>query len=180
MPEAYSKIKTQNKMKTKLFLLTTLIIIAASCNKDCERGEGQKISQTYSVNEFHGVEYSAQGDVEIIKSNEHKFVIEAQPNVIAQFKYHIKNDKLIIGADCFNSQSSAESLSIKVSGDGDVNVVDMLSKTCNIKISGLSECKVNVQNTLNINISGNGKIYYKGNPQIIQNVSGLGSIERLD
>ena len=53
-------------------------------------------------------------------------------------------------------------------------------KECRLDISGLGYCEVSVEETMDVNISGAGKVYYKGNPEVFRNISGLGSIINVD
>ncbi|HYG40104.1 MAG TPA: head GIN domain-containing protein [Cytophagales bacterium] len=211
-------------MKTQIILLIATVIFVSSCgNPHCERGEGRTVSETYTLGEFNGIDISSWGEVEIIKSNEHKLEIHAQANVIDRFRVNVRNETLYIGADCFNARSKpklyiycksfndlrlsgagkiesssefifdnlniemsgagdiglrgeAEQLSIRVSGSGDVNLMGLQTKNADIRISGKSDCSVFVVDHLQVKISGVGKVYYKGNPEIDQEISGVGKV----
>jgi len=51
---------------------------------------------------------------------------------------------------------------------------------CNIDISGVGNCEVNVSDKLDIQISGVGHIYYMGNPQLKTDFSGVGNASAVD
>ncbi|MEM1122662.1 MAG: DUF2807 domain-containing protein [Bacteroidota bacterium] len=55
---------------------------------------------------------------------------------------------------------------IDMSGSGKVKAFDLTSTTCDIKISGLGECEVTVVRSLNVDMSGIGKVCYKGTPWV--------------
>jgi len=48
--------------------------------------------------------------------------------------------------------------------------------TCYITSTGIGDCEVNVIHILNVTISGVGNVYYKGNPTITSNITGLGQL----
>lgn len=211
-------------MKTSIALLISTLFLLTSCgNPECERGEGRMISETFDVSSFDAVDISSWGDVEIVKSHEHKVEVHAQPNVINRFRINVRNETLHVGADCFNSNSRPKliiytndlkvlrftgagnvessshfvsdnfeveltgsgdvrlrgettNLSIKVSGSGDVKLFDMKAESAEVRISGVSKCEVFVEKYLNVKISGSGKVYYHGYPEIEQEISGNGKI----
>ncbi|HVB04222.1 MAG TPA: head GIN domain-containing protein [Chitinophagaceae bacterium] len=63
-----------------------------------------------------------------------------------------------------------------ISGRAEVNALGLLSKTCDIQISGMGNAEVNVSDQMKVVISGMGNIRYRGNPKISQVISGMGKI----
>ena len=48
---------------------------------------------------------------------------------------------------------------------------------CAILLAGFTgDCSAAVNNSLNVTLSGVGSVSYYGNPQVSQNISGLGSV----
>lgn len=87
---------------------------------------------------------------------------------------------IIAGSGNITAEGSADHQSINIDGSGDVNCFDLLGSSASIDIDGSGDIQVNVSETLEVNISGIGNVYYKGNPSITQDISGSGKIENAD
>lgn len=73
----------------------------------------------------------------------------------------------VIGMGVVNLAGFAFHSFIDLSGlGGEVKAFDLTSTTCEIKIAGSGECEVTVDRSLDIEISGNGKVCYKGTPAL--------------
>jgi len=69
----------------------------------------------------------------------------------------------------------------KISGAGVIEAGSLTTNNCKTDISGIGKILVDVKDTLNANISGNGSVYYVSKPSVINNnISGIGSIEQGD
>ena len=69
----------------------------------------------------------------------------------------------------------------EVSGSGDLYAFDLVSKNVRIRISGSGQAWVSVSDTLNLQLSGNGRVLYKGDPvKVTQEISGSGTIEKVE
>ncbi|MEE8331486.1 MAG: DUF2807 domain-containing protein, partial [Acidimicrobiia bacterium] len=73
---------------------------------------------------------------------------------------------------------AAESLSIVISGSGDIDASDLVTKTGSVRISGSGDILVNATDELDITISGSGKVEYIGSPIVNQTISGTGSVSQ--
>lgn len=69
---------------------------------------------------------------------------------------------------------------LSVSGAGQVDALGLASQEAVVRISGTAEVNINVQQSLNLHISGAGKVRYQGSPQITQSISGIGQVERVE
>jgi len=67
-------------------------------------------------------------------------------------------------------------LDIDIDGSGEYDGFSSAAVNCDINITGSSTCYVNVEELLDIKISGDGIINYKGNPTIHTNISGSGKL----
>ncbi|MCB9284555.1 MAG: DUF2807 domain-containing protein [Lewinellaceae bacterium] len=75
---------------------------------------------------------------------------------------------------------SLKKLDMNISGSGNYDGYPIETEDCRIDISGSGNCKVSVIDHLDVSISGTGKVYYKGNPTINQQISGLGSLVHVN
>ena len=64
-----------------------------------------------------------------------------------------------------------------MSGAGDLEAYDLVSKYCKITLSGIGSAEIFVEEELEASISGVGGISYRGNPNKVRDdISGLGRI----
>ncbi len=62
------------------------------------------------------------------------------------------------------------------SGEFQLNSYDLLTVRTLIKLSGLGDCHVSASDKLNVSITGNGNVFYKGNPVISTDITGVGNV----
>ena len=72
----------------------------------------------------------------------------------------------------------AESLNVKLEGAGHVDAGALKCKDVRFNIQGVGTGKVHATNTLEARIAGAGKIRYRGNPRVTEDIEGLGSIRK--
>ena len=72
----------------------------------------------------------------------------------------------------------ANSLDVRLAGAGHINAGELKTENVNFRIEGIGTGKVYATEKLNAEIKGAGKIRYKGNPEVIQRIDGLGTVER--
>jgi hypothetical protein len=74
----------------------------------------------------------------------------------------------------------ADAYTVSSSGNSDITTLGVEAKTAKIEISGSSAVTLSVQNKLDVHISGNGKVSYKGDPtEINTDISGNGEVIKL-
>lgn len=71
------------------------------------------------------------------------------------------------------------SLKLSSSGSGNMNTEGLVSKICNVKISGSGGCRVHATEELNVRTSGSGSVHYKGSPTVDAHTSGSGRVSSL-
>lgn len=95
------------------------------------------------------------------------------------------NDSIIInnylnidisGSGNIGLQGSALNQNINISGSGNYNAFELYSENCIASIPGSGNIEIYADSTLNVFIAGSGSVYYKGNPDITQNITGSGVI----
>jgi hypothetical protein len=74
---------------------------------------------------------------------------------------------------------SVENQDLVISGSGDYQAKDLQTKTTTAKIAGSGEASVTVSDSLDIEMSGSGKLTYYGSPpQVTQQISGSGRVTK--
>lgn len=61
-------------------------------------------------------------------------------------------------------------------GVGNIHAFDMVSDLCEVRLEGVGDVEVFVNDELEVTIGGVGNVYYKGDPNITMNISGSGSV----
>jgi len=85
------------------------------------------------------------------------------------------------GSSDFKLRGIADIHEFEVSGSGDLKAFDLASKNVKIRISGSGQASVSVSDTLYVQLSGSGRVSYKGNPRTMtQQISGSGTIEKIE
>jgi hypothetical protein len=69
---------------------------------------------------------------------------------------------------------------VSISGAGTYNAARLKATNATVSVSGVGNVIVNAERTLKASISGAGVIEYLGDPQVTENVSGLGRVRRRD
>jgi hypothetical protein len=73
-----------------------------------------------------------------------------------------------------------QSQEIVISGAGDYNAQGMDSGECTVRLSGMGSATVRVRDRLDVTISGAGSVRYVGDPEVEQQVSGVGRVQRIE
>lgn len=84
----------------------------------------------------------------------------------------------ISGSGNFSFDGAAASLSLHISGSGDINAAGLAVETADAHISGAGKIAVQVSQRLDVHISGSGEVIYSGSPQVTQSISGSGKIRQ--
>ena len=82
------------------------------------------------------------------------------------------------GGVMFELDGVAESLNVKVSGAGHIDAGELECKDVSFKIEGVGTGRVFATETLYAKINGVGKIRYLGDPEVREDIEGLGSVDR--
>jgi len=81
-----------------------------------------------------------------------------------------------VGIDA--GQVSAQT--IDISGSGDYNGRNLESQTTDVQVSGLGSATLWATQDLLVNISGSGSVRYAGDPNVDSDISGLGSLDKIN
>ena len=75
---------------------------------------------------------------------------------------------------------STDAYTVSSSGNSDITTLGVEAKTARVEISGSSAVTLSVQSKLDVHISGNGKVSYKGDPsEVNTDISGNGEVIKL-
>jgi hypothetical protein len=82
----------------------------------------------------------------------------------------------LAGAGSLNADGKTTSQTINLSGVGSYQAADLQSTNATISLSGLGSATLWVVDNLDVQISGAGSVSYFGEPTIVKNITGLGSL----
>ena len=86
----------------------------------------------------------------------------------------------VSGSGYVGLKGSARNTKFRVSGSSNLDAERLAASNCQVEISGSGNCRIQVSNDLLSRISGNGKVFYRGNPKrIINNASGSGALKKI-
>jgi hypothetical protein len=74
----------------------------------------------------------------------------------------------------------AEMLDVVINGSGSVSTSTLITQHSTVNITGSGKCEVNSHEELSVNINGNGKVFYAGNPTTVNSsLSGNGELRQM-
>ena len=106
-----------------------------------------------------------------------KLTLTGSGDIIAQNDFDLSDlNVTLTGAGNFNLRGMSTNLDVILTGVGDVNAFDLETDVCDVRITGVGDTEVFVNNELNVTITGTGSVYYKGSPSITSSITGVGSV----
>jgi hypothetical protein len=86
----------------------------------------------------------------------------------------------IAGSGNINLSGNAEYHNVTIAGSGSIEALELLVSCYDIQIPGSGECRIHVEDVLNVVIAGSGNVYYRGYPSIINTtIVGSGDVIHL-
>jgi hypothetical protein len=83
----------------------------------------------------------------------------------------------ITDAGIANFNGKIDVFDVRIADDAELNAFDLQADACKLKASGFSQAKINVINKLDMIVTGDCNVYYKGSPEITNRIfSGSGFI----
>lgn len=106
-------------------------------------------------------------------------VIAGSGNMYMNVRAH-KIWSSIAGSGSIHLVGKAEYHNSTIAGSGSIEALDLLVSCYDIQIPGSGECRIHVEDVLNVVIAGSGKVYYRGNPSVVNTtIIGSGDVIRL-
>lgn len=136
------------------------------------------ITYTLSVINLSDLTINGAGDIEIdaLQSEMVSLALNGAGQIVIN---NLTADSLtvnITGTGMINISGQATSQSVKIEGAGNYQAGDLQTTSSEIEINGLGNSTVWATNTLNVTIKGGGSVGYFGNPNVTQEILGLGEI----
>lgn len=169
-------------------------------------GTGPIVTKNLNFATFDKIENTGVANFYIIVGNSQSVELKAQQNIIDVMTYEVASQTLKVGleknitlenheeirfdimipsitgielagiGDFVLSGTDQDELTINFTGVGNIEAFDLKVDTCYITSSGIGDCEVYVVKLLDVEITGIGKVYYKGSPTITSDITGLGQL----
>jgi len=142
-------------------------------------GPIRRVVYTLTVEDLERISLSGAGAIKIFQLDTENFEVdltgagsvEIDDLSADMLEINLASAGAIVIAGQVNTQD------IDISGVGSYEAGDLRSNQAQINLSGAGSAVVWVEDTLYVNVSGVGSVSYFGtNPQVDQNISGLGSV----
>ncbi len=85
----------------------------------------------------------------------------------------------ISGSGTTTLGGTAEKVTTKISGSGDIDAGMLKVKTADVQVSGSGSASVWATDELKVRVSGSGDVKYRGAPKIEKKVSGSGKVQAV-
>jgi len=88
-------------------------------------------------------------------------------------------DTSISSSGCLNLKGTANVHNSALSGSGNINAFELMTKTTNLNVLGSGIAQVYAFGKLNIKMTGSGIVYYKGDADVSKSITGTGNIKKV-
>lgn len=150
--------------------------VTGTCNVDIQIGEPQSV-EFYAQSEVLDVLTYEVDDGILEIGFKRGYSIKSSEEIRAEITIPGLQYTGVTGTGDYElSGAQQERLDIYITGVGNVDAYGMPVNTCNIRVSGTSNCYVHVNELLDVVISGVGNIWYRGNPTVNTDISGVGNV----
>ena len=135
----------------------------------------KNISIHLTVKDLEKIDISGAGSIKCEKLETEKFVINSSGLGSIDVGLNGQDLKVSIsGVGKVNMKGEVDTQQVDISGAGSYSAKELISRDCEVDISGAGRATVNVTDTLDVQLSGVGSVEYTGNPSVTQNISGVG------
>ncbi|NPV41236.1 MAG: DUF2807 domain-containing protein [Anaerolineae bacterium] len=139
----------------------------------------ERVTFTLTVKDLNKVSLSGAGAIKILKLDTDDLEVDLTGAGSVEID-HLSADNLDINltsAGAIVVAGEVDNQQVNISGVGSYEAGDLRSNNAEILLTGAGSAIVWAEGSLDVNVTGVGSISYFGeNPQVSQNVSGLGSV----
>jgi hypothetical protein len=84
------------------------------------------------------------------------------------------------GAARLNAVGAVDVLDVTIEGAGQARLYELHAREAHVRIDGAGLADVDVKDKLRAEISGVGRIRYRGDPEVVKDINGIGMVSRED
>ncbi len=142
----------------------------------------EKIKYYVSMKTIHGISISGSGSInsQNIDTDRIEIAISGSGDIDVKAIRSDKIDLRISGSGDCQLAGNVDDQDVIISGSGSYLAPELISQSTKISISGSGKATVQVEEELDVRISGSGSIRYSGNPQDLSlTSSGSGRVKKI-
>jgi hypothetical protein len=196
----------ENFKKLSVLLVLIISVVFMACST---LGKGHITSQERSAEGYNGVIHNGIGNVKIHFAENYRVVVTTNSDIQNIVTIEIKNNYLYIYLEDPNTSikptkleidvympeikvlnltgvgnidvdnGSGKDLEIILRGVGNITASNYQIKKGTIDSTGVGDIKIWVTEEINGNLAGIGEMFYKGNPKLTINVSGIARLNSI-
>ena len=158
-----------------------ILVIKAKNNKNLIPSRGEGVFITIPFESINSVKGSGSGKIigkKTIETNSFKVGTSGSRHV----ELNVKSSSVSVstsGSSKIQISGTADKLEVKSSGSSNVGTYELEVDKATLTLSGSSDARIAVEESINARISGSGHVRYRGNPQKINTkTSGSGKITK--
>lgn len=129
---------------------------------------------------LYSIALSGIGNIDVKSPVDQLSEITLSGNGKIVFRSAVTSDDLYVdmeGVGYIYAYGLAKNLNVELGGSGSIDLTDLNAKTANCTISGVGDIRTTVTESLSALLAGTGNIIYFGNPDLVKNITGTGSIQ---
>src|SRR3546814_21172017 len=82
------------KKSALIFSMAAAVLLLASCDLDCIRGNGRETTENRTLDEFSGIDVGGAYKLQLTCNEQQSLVIRAEENLLPLIKTEVRNGKL--------------------------------------------------------------------------------------
>jgi hypothetical protein len=149
--------------------------LLAGCGLNLVQGSGNVVSETRTVSNFHAIDLSGTGELQIQQGDTETLTIKAEDNILPYLKSEVVGGTLQLGAKSpttaiHPTQTIIYVLTVKnldavnISGSGNLTMPALKTNRLDVSVSGMGNINIDELTTdnLSLSVSGSGKAKLAG------------------
>jgi hypothetical protein len=197
-------MKTTNFIITAI-LFTGIVTQSCTKERERIDGIGTVTTETLNLPEFSRINMEGADNVFISNGAEQRVEVTGHPNIISRIRTEVLNDTWFIelergnygryeltyyitlptlekvsntgsGNVTITTTMETDHMELHLMGSGSFLGFLLTAETCQVDIVGSGNCETTVTRHLDATIEGSGSLFYKGEPTILEEITGSGRV----
>ncbi len=128
---------------------------------------------------YHFIDIQSDIVLYINTPNMEDLKVRGATNIVVEDEFDFGRLTLDLdGEHRFTASGTATQFTAKLTGENTLNCFDLTAQNLTLKTLGESTAEIRCENYLDVNLAGEGEIFYKGHPDIDQSI--IGEIRLID
>jgi hypothetical protein len=177
------KVETDENLMQYIEVFTTGPKLVIRTKEGYNLDPSKDIIAYVSAPSLNSIEVSGSSDVMgegVIKGNNELSLSTSGSGSIYMEVEMEKVSAHVSGAGNVNLKGHAKDFEGSASGSGDIKCFDLVTENTELDLSGSGSAEVNVSRQLDAHVSGSADVKYKGAANVSKNISGSGSVIKVE